>query len=222
MNRWFLSEIPRIFTSISKRYYQPVEIEAGDGHPVVVYPGFATGNAAMIPIRKTLRMAEHTVYRWDHNRNTGMSEELVDKLVSQVVNLAEEHETKVSLVGHSLGGTIARVVANISPDHVRRVITIGAPINGIEQSLDRLRKVYDRFNGTNTTEEHWNEYKELVLRPLSVPCTSIFSRTDGIVRPGMSKLTEPLGTNVIVEGGHFSMVVDPEVINVVSEHLNRV
>lgn len=223
MNPWLIAELPRIVGSLGRHYTSTGNNPPGDGHPVIVYPGFTTGNAAMSPMRKSLEKAGHNAMCWDHDRNTGISEELLTKLILQIDELTEQTGQQVSLVGHSLGGTIARAVSNMRPDSIRRVITVGAPINGISRSLHRLRPVYNKLNGDNVIEEHWNQFQDILLKKPTVPCTSIFSKTDGLIRPGMSKiLHEPLGTNIIVSGGHFSMIVDPVVIRVVASELIRV
>jgi pimeloyl-ACP methyl ester carboxylesterase len=223
MNPWLIAELPRIVGSLGRHYMSAGTIPPGDGHPVIIYPGFTTGNAAMRPMRKALEKAGHNTMCWDHDRNTGISEALLTKLVLQIDALTEQSGSPVSLIGHSLGGTIARAVSNMRPDAIRRVITVGAPINGIADALHRLRPVYDKLNGTDMIEEHWNQYRDIILKQPTVPCTSIFSKTDGLVRPGMSKiLHEPLGTNIIVSGGHFSMIIDPSVIRVVASELVRV
>ncbi len=223
MNAWLIAELPRIVSTIGRSYVVSNEVPPGDGHPIILYPGFTTGNRAMKPLGGTLQKHGHNTLHWDHDRNNGMNEELFQKLIAQIDNLTNETGMQVSLVGHSLGGTIARAVSNMRPDSIRRVIAIGSPINGIDKALNRLRPMYDKINGTNTTDEHWELYKDIITRRPTVPCTSIFSKTDGLVRPGMSKLLhEPQSTNIIVEGGHFSMVVDPDVIRVVATELNRV
>lgn len=64
----------------------------------------------------------------------------LDDFVDQV--LAETGATQVNLVGHSLGGLLARQYVTANPDHaakVEQVITLGTPFLGAPQSLKGLR-----------------------------------------------------------------------------------
>lgn len=210
---WMLAEVPHLVHSLSKHIGSDKEVTPrGDDHPVILYPGFTASNTSMSLMRRLLKANGHNVVCWNHHRNNGMNEKLIAKLVVQVRLMAEESEQRVSLVGHSLGGTIARTVANIATESVAGVVTIGSPINNLDGVLDRVKDKYDAINHTHTSDEAWEEYKDTVTRALQVPCTSIWSAKDGIVPNAASIVAEPLGENIEVGGGHFSMIVDPVVI----------
>jgi triacylglycerol lipase len=61
------------------------------------------------------------------NSSDFRGEQLVDRIEAI---LDETGHAKVNLIGHSQGGLDARVVANLRPDLVASVITIGTPHNG--------------------------------------------------------------------------------------------
>jgi hypothetical protein len=121
----------------------------------------------------------------------------------------------VSLVGHSLGGVLARALACRHPDLVRRVITICSPFH--LPTASRLRMAYRLFS-------RWHIDEELLLSRIAdaplVPTTAIYSRRDGIVTwiscvdpPG------PTSDNVAVDGRHATMLSNPQAIRIVADRL---
>ena len=85
----------------------------GDGHPVLVLPGFMTSDTSTRVLRRFLRTLGYDAHTWNLGRNLGpkaigaQGEKLIERL-------AEVHEAtgqKVSLVGWSLGGVMARLLA---------------------------------------------------------------------------------------------------------------
>jgi pimeloyl-ACP methyl ester carboxylesterase len=80
----------------------------GDGDPVMVLPGFATGDAAMALLRRYLAFLGHDARPWGLGRNDGDVPSLLPRLVAGVSALALATGRPVRLVGWSLGGYLAR------------------------------------------------------------------------------------------------------------------
>ena len=96
---------------------------------------------------------------------------------SRLVSLADEHRQKVSLVGWSLGGIFARELAKEAPEKVRQVITLASPFTGHPRATNAFR-LYEWMSGHRIGAP---DVREPLREPPSVPTTSIWSRTDGIV-----------------------------------------
>jgi pimeloyl-ACP methyl ester carboxylesterase len=99
----------------------------GDGHPVLVLPGFMAGDESTRILRSYLKSLGYSVHPWLQGRNLGSPGIVRERLVDRAVELHERHGRKLSIVGWSLGGVYARTLAKHMPDHVRQVITLGSP-----------------------------------------------------------------------------------------------
>ncbi len=193
------------------------EAPRGDGHPVLVIPGFLAPELSTVPLRSFLK---HLCYdaRSSHlGVNLGPSPKVSETLERRLRYLAERHGRKVSLVGWSLGGIYARELARAHPTLVRMVITMGTPFADIA-ATHAARFIPLRPGGKALNEAH--ELRAALRRPLTVPTTSIYSRTDGIVH-WQSCLQEegPQRENVEVHCSHTGMGFHPEVLAVVANRL---
>src|SRR5262245_21336563 len=99
----------------------------GDGHPVLVLPGFLADDLSTRALRWFLRDRGYHAHGWRLGRNVGPNAETVACLVARLATLADRHGRTVSLIGWSLGGIYARELARGFPDKVRLVITLASP-----------------------------------------------------------------------------------------------
>ena len=81
----------------------------GDGHPVLLVPGFLSSEAPLLAMQAFLRNRGYTVDRWGFGRNVGLQRKHVAALEQKVRYLHHKHRRKVSIVGWSLGGAFALV-----------------------------------------------------------------------------------------------------------------
>jgi pimeloyl-ACP methyl ester carboxylesterase len=184
----------------------------GDGHPVLVLPGWLASDRSTWALRRFLRARGYHVHGWRLGRNLGPHPEMVSGLGRRFAALCERHERKISLVGWSLGGIYARELARRFPDAVRQVITLGSPLRG--PATTSVSRFYARPAGDTP------ERRARVMAPIPVPCTSIYSRTDGIVA-WRSCLQDggPCCENVEVRTSHCGMGHHPAVLLVIADRL---
>lgn len=162
-------------------------IGRGDGHPVLVLPGFGTGDSMTQPIRWALKRHGYTALPWGLGSNFGPTRKTVRKLRKLLSEIQREHQQNVTLIGWSLGGILARTLARESPDKVRQVITLGSPYRmtdnqqelGFPAALPQL--LFNRLRENHDQSFEILRLAEQDRSPLIVPATSIYSRTDGIV-----------------------------------------
>ena len=207
----------------SMRMMKSSALPAGDGHPVVIFPGLASDKRATAPLHSFCEKLGYTVYDWGRGFNTGPRgdpDRWLDELAEHVRELVSDHEESVSLVGWSLGGIYAREVAKRLDGQVRQVITIGTPFaGGVEHSNVGL--VYRLVNGRKPVLDQ--AMRSRLTTPPGVPTTSIYSRTDGIVawqaciQPGDHAHTE----NIEVDGSHCGLGWNPAVLAVVADRLRQ-
>jgi pimeloyl-ACP methyl ester carboxylesterase len=189
-------ELPRTMLEVgslfaSAPYLQFVE--RGDGHPVVVLPGFTASDESTRVLRQYLRSIGYDARPWNLGRNLGLrAAGAFDALDKEVDRVANQTGQSVSLVGWSLGGVHARNLAKRSPEPVRQVITLGSPL--VAQTVT----------------------------PPSVPCTAIYSRTDGIVAWQIAREEPgPLTDNVEVYGSHCGLGFNPAVYYAIADRLSQ-
>ncbi len=193
------------------------EAPRGDGHPVLVMPGFLAPEFSTSPLRNFLRDLCYDA-RGSHLRvNLGPSPKVSETLRRRLVHLAERHGRKVSLVGWSLGGIYARELARTHPTLVRMVITMGTPFADIS-ATHAARLISLRPNGKPLHEAH--ALRAALRRPLEVPTTSIYSKSDGIVHwQGCLEQEGHERENVEVHCSHTGMGFHAEVFAVVANRL---
>lgn len=193
-------------------------VPSGDGHPVLVIPGFTASDLSTVPLRRFLEQKNYAVHPWRMGRNIGTFREFIPKLERRVIDLAEEYGEKVSLVGQSLGGIYAREVARECPDLVRQVITLGSPFGGAAQACNVVW-AYDAVTGERIRLRP-SSFFELMAEPPPVPSTAIFSKTDGIA--SWQTCMEPASDwtdNVEILGSHCGMGFNPVVLFAIADRL---
>ncbi|MDE2149757.1 MAG: alpha/beta fold hydrolase [Gammaproteobacteria bacterium] len=191
----------------------------GDGHPVLVIPGFLAGDAETWPLRRALSRLGYTVHGWGCGRNLGMRPEMKQKLANRLTRLAGRNG-RVSLIGWSLGGVFARELARKAPQQVRRVFTLGSPING-NPAANNLHTLFALINRQRPPREEPQAFRRRAAPP-PVPCVAIYSRSDGIVawrccREDAAAHTE----NVEISGSHFGLVVNTQALHALAVRLPR-
>jgi len=125
----------------------------------------------------------------------------------------------VSLIGWSLGGIYARELARERPEAVRQVITLASPFRFREGDRGLGSRLYnalappvDPFPGHAVDEDD--------RPPVPVPSTSIYTRTDGVVRwHACIDRTGPNHENIEVRGTHSGLPVNLAVLYAVTNRL---
>lgn len=193
----------------------------GDGHPVLVLPGFSASDRSTGVLRRYLAALGHDVHGWELGRNLGPRTIGADGelLIARLEALYGETGQKVSLVGWSLGGLMARLVARRRPELVRQVISLGSPIAGDPRSTSVWR-LYQMIAGHKVNAPDVSAQMRESEAPPPVPATAIFSKADGIV-PWQNSL-EPCDAqtdNIQVRGSHTGLGVNPAVFFAVADRL---
>ena len=188
----------------------------GDGHPVLVLPGLGASDSSTALLRQYLTQQGYVTHGWELGRNLGPQGGKLEAMRQRVVDLKAEHGRKVSIVGWSLGGIYARELAKMEAASVRSVITLGTGFAGNLKATN-ASSFYEFVSGekVGTTDFH----RQLAVDP-SVPTTSIYSRTDGVVAWQCSVLEEsPIAENIEVRASHIGMGGNPAVLLAVADRL---
>lgn len=193
----------------------------GDGHPVIIFPGLGADGATVGPLREHCRRLGYAASDWGRGCNTGLTGEpgaWLQGLAHEVQAQLAPHGQPATLVGWSLGGIYARELARLLPGQVRQVITIGTPFNADEDHSNAGWVLRMLGCGGPALDRRW---AARLRKPLPVPSTSIYSRSDGVVawaacrHPRAGRLAE----DVEVEGSHLGMAWNRQVLQVLADRL---
>jgi triacylglycerol lipase len=201
--------------------------------PVLLVPGFMAGDATLRGMAAMLRGAGYRTYRSQIHVNVGCTREAADRLERRLESIAIRRGRKVSIVGHSLGGMLARGLAARRPDLVHGIVSMGSPIlapgavHGVlAWDADLLTRLARAGFGGLMSEDciagscARSSFEE-TQRPLDpeVAFTAVYSRRDGIV--DWRACLDPAADPVEVSTSHLGMAFDPVVFDVVREALDR-
>jgi pimeloyl-ACP methyl ester carboxylesterase len=176
-----------------------VGVPRGDGHPVMAIPGWLASDGYLQPLLGWLERVGYAPVASGIKRNTGRLGPLVSEIASRVDTVVRQSGRPATLIGHSLGGVIARAIARRQPQMVRQVITMGSPLH-----LDAAP----------------------IGAP--IPLTAIYARGDRIVRYPRALAPDgslrdgkyvDAESNIEVSGCHCGMAFNPRVYQVLGRLL---
>ncbi|MBB4153276.1 pimeloyl-ACP methyl ester carboxylesterase [Sphingomonas jinjuensis] len=193
----------------------------GDGHPVLVLPGFVTSDASTAVMRAYLNRLGYDAHAWELGRNLGpraIGRE-GEKLIARLKAIHEATGQRVSLIGWSLGGIMARLLASRLPDAVRQVVTLGSPFAGDPRATN-VWKLYEYLSGQRVDGDHAKRQMAEVSSAAPVPSTAIYSRGDGVVAwQNCVEESCDHAESIEVHGSHCGLAVNASVLFAVADRL---
>jgi len=210
--------------------YRGKDLDLGDGRPVVLVPGFLASDASMFEMYRWLRRVGFDARMSRIGRNADCPDVLLEILEERVEDVHRQTGRAVTLIGHSLGGIMARALAVKRPEIVSQVITLGSPVRpgkvhpmvlSLIRAVARATPSPDDKPRVHGDHEHCGSCScsltELISRsfPADVPRASIYSRRDGVV-DWRSAVEDAPGVNVLVNSTHVGMTVSREVYEAVA------
>jgi hypothetical protein len=193
------------------------ELARGDGHAVLVLPASLRSDAQTAQLRAFMAGLGYAAYGWNLGVDLGPTARSVRETAQRLAELSARHGA-VSLVGFSMGGLFARLLAARYPARARQVITVCSPIREPARSvwipLDPFLAFWPGIDLRALSVE--------IEAPPRVPSTCIYSRDDGIVRwRSCLDPTGPPEDNIEVRGCHVTMPHNPEVVRILAARLAR-
>lgn len=193
----------------------------GDGHPVLVLPGFLASDTSTGPMRRLLEQLDYDTYGWALGRNVRVDLQRVHQMEELLLDIHRKTGKKVSIVGWSLGGVFARELAKLHPDAVRQVISLGSPIRD-DRRHTSVTRLFEFLNGKEPEPVRHGRFTGLHKAP-PVPTTSILTRTDGIVHWRGSvqhpEADNAATENIEVHASHCGLGVNPSVMVALADRL---
>jgi len=188
----------------------------GDGHPVLVLPGFLATDRSTAVLRRYLEHLGYDVQGWRLGRNLGGHRGTRGLVRERLDTLAQQSGRRVSLIGWSMGGVLARELARHAPASVRQVISLGSPLYGDPRRTTTAWYLHLAIHGRDSVNH--DDYRGVGAPP--VPTTSVFDRRDGVVAWRTSvELPGPQVQNVRTYSSHLGMGVNPLVLYLIADRL---
>ncbi len=199
----------------------------GDGHPVLLMPGFMGDEGSLIALKTFLANRGYAVETWGFGRNVGFRSRHAQALEQKIRFLHHQSGRKVSLVGWSLGGVFALYGAHQAPECVRCVVTLGSPVSvGDEGSqspaiVKALYRLIAHPMGPNAHSMQPKAKKVREREPLPLPMSCLYSLTDGVVPPQEATIDGDAARheNIRVAGSHTGLGFNPLVLAIVADRL---
>lgn len=111
--------------------YYGFGVPRGNGEPVVLVPGFLGSDRYLTEMHLWLRRIGYKPYFSGIGRNVDCPELLTQRLLVTIQQAHAETHMPVTIIGHSLGGMLARAAAHRAPTLVKQVITMGSPFRSV-------------------------------------------------------------------------------------------
>ena len=213
--------------------YYGFGVPRGDGSAVILVPGFLGTDLYLVELYAWLRRVGYQPYFSNIGVNADCPNLLIRYKLSQTIERARrETRRKVHLIGHSLGGVLARSAAGDHPKHVASVITLGAPFRGtvvhpkVLRAAEMVRKQILISNGKSVMPSCYTgrctcAFIDSLRRdlPPTVGDTAVYTRTDGMVDWRYCITGNP-GHDFEVTGTHVGLAFNPVVYSIIAQRLH--
>lgn len=203
--------------------HHPLRPSRRQAAPVVLVPGFFAGDVTLGALNRSLREAGFRTYRSGIGLNVGCTLAAVDALEQRLEGVVQRRGGPAYLVGHSLGGMLARGLATRRPDLIAGLVTLGSPMLApgahhlsLAAGVDLLVRLSraglpglmaEECVAGDCARESFDTSRAPV--PDGLPFTAVFSRRDGVV--DWRACLDPQAQALEVTASHVGMAVDPRV-----------
>jgi pimeloyl-ACP methyl ester carboxylesterase len=212
--------------------YYGFGVPHGDESGVVVIPGFLGTDLYLADMYAWLSRIGYRPYFSGIGLNAECPNLLIQRRLHETVERAlQETGDRIHLIGHSLGGIIARSLASQRPADIASVITLGSPFRGTvvhKQVLKAAELVRTRilnkhggsvlpscYTGRCTCNFLESLKRDLPARMME---TAIYTKTDGIVDWHYCITGDP-ELDFEVPGTHIGLAFNPSVYDIIANRL---
>lgn len=212
--------------------YYGIGVPRGDGSGAVVIPGFLGTDVYLMDMYAWLRRIGYESYFSGIGFNAECPNLLIKRRLNDTIDRAlSETGRPVHLIGHSLGGVIARSAAHQRPNDIASVITLGSPFRGTvvhsrvlkvaELVRSNILKTHGPgvlpacYTGRCTCNFMDSLKKDL---PESMRQTAIYTKSDGVVDWQYCIMDDP-AIDVEVPGTHIGLAFNPTVYETIAQRL---
>ena len=210
--------------------FQGVDVPRGNGQPVLLIPGFLAGDWSLSVLTGWLNRLGYRAYCSGIDWNINCPDRTATLLQWRLEHVAKESQQPVTVVGHSLGGVLARYLGASQPEQIRHVIALGSPIDGsmrIHPLVPLTFKMIQHVQGLSqpslpqcaknvhcTCAFVRGAFGSLLPQ---VRFTAIYSKRDEIV--DWRACIDPAKVSYEVDGQHLGLIVNRDVYRLLGQLL---
>ncbi len=207
-------------------------IPHGDNSAVVLIPGFLGTDVYLTHLSSWLKRIGYQAHVSGIGLNAECPNLLIKYKLTETIDKAlKKTRRKVHLIGHSLGGVMARSVAAQRPDDIASVVTLAAPFRGtvmhhsVLRAATAVRQRIIAEHGSNVLPECYtarctcdfvNSLRCNLRKPVAE--TAIYTCDDGIVDWRYCRTGED-DVDFEVAGTHIGLVFNPSVYTIIATRL---
>ncbi len=208
------------------------DVPRGDGTPVLLIPGFLAGDLSLRTMARWMRRMGYRPRQAGISANVDCSERSLGRLEALIERSAQLEGRRVIIVGHSRGGTMARVLAVRRPDLVGGIVCLGSPLcdQFAVHPLVRTQVRAVALLGSAGVPGLFSfgcrggccaraEDDLKAPFPRDVGYVSVYSRSDGVV--DWRACLDPAAEAIEVRSSHCGMAANPRVYHVLGDVLPR-
>lgn len=199
-------------------------VRHGDGRSVLLVPGFLSGDWTLTVMHGWLERIGYKAHVSGINFNVRASEHMLAGLRRRLVQIQAGDPSRVTIIGHSRGGLLGKVLAQRRPDAIEQVITLGSPLADqsditplTQAAVGVVRTANEIGFGLRLRSEGRFAYD--LRQPPAVPTTSIYTKSDDVVN--FRSCIRPDIPSIAVWGSHNGLVINPEVYRLLGRLLTR-
>jgi triacylglycerol lipase len=214
--------------------YYGLGVPQGDGSGVIVIPGFLGTDLYLMEMFAWLRRIGYRAYFSGIGVNAECPNLLIERRLNETLERAlKQTKRKVHLIGHSLGGIIARAVAGQRPEDIASVIMLAAPFRGtilhrsVRRAAELVRERILEEHGPGVlpgcyTGKCTCNFIDCVKRemPHSVLTTAVYTRDDGLVDWRCCRENDP-NVDFEVAGTHIGMAFNASAYSIIADRLSQ-
>jgi pimeloyl-ACP methyl ester carboxylesterase len=218
---------------LSDPVYRGTQVPRGKGEPILLIPGFLAGDWTLGVLAGWLNRVGYRAYFSGVHWNIDCPNRTGDLLRWRLDHITQETGSSLVVIGHSLGGLLARFLGANFSEKIRHVVALGSPIdrNSLRvhpfvplafRTLQTLRRsAQDAFPHCGSPRCVC-EFGQTAFAPLpeDVGSTCIFTKQDEVV--DWRACLDPQGANREVSGRHMSLIVNRQVYRILANILANI
>ncbi len=237
MPLWLTASYPDYLLQLAFLLYDPIyrgiNVPKGRGKPIFLIPGFLAGDWTMTVMAGWLNRIGYRAYFSGVNWNVDCPNRTGDLLGWRLDQITQETGSPLIVIGHSLGGLLARFLGANFSEKISHVVSLGAPVDGSSirvhpfvplafRTLQALRRDVGGASPNCGSPRCTCQFGQTAFAPLpkDVGSTSIFTKQDEVV--DWRACFDPQGANREVSGRHISLIVNRQVYSILASVLASV